>query len=266
MSKPPHTHGELSACASEEVDVLLAVYGEEASYSRTSGALTVLLPAFGVTLRFCFPPDYPALAPPVAAVSFARGAHADTAGLLERGLADVWRSAPGCVALFNYVEWLRAQLQDAVDAPVGDSGDDPQARAQQTHLLLRVAARIMHGEPLMDRKSTFQAHLCACESTQEVEAFLICLLDNKRVAAATHNIMAFRVHRPDGVMASDFDDDGETAAGSRLLHLLTLANCSNVCVVVSRCFGGIQLGPDRFKHISNVARDLLDQHGFIQPH
>ena len=32
-------------------------------------------------------------------------------------------------------------------------------------------------------------------------------------------------------------------------------------VVVSRWYGGIQLGPDRFKHINNVARVLLQSSG-----
>mmetsp|Transcript_5484 Transcript_5484/g.11567 ORF Transcript_5484/g.11567 Transcript_5484/m.11567 type:complete len:81 (-) Transcript_5484:80-322(-) len=35
-------------------------------------------------------------------------------------------------------------------------------------------------------------------------------------------------------------------------------NVLNVAVVVTRWFGGIHLGPDRFKHISNAARDVLE--------
>ncbi len=128
-------------------------------------------------------------------------------------------------------------------------------------------------------------------------------------------------------VASDCDDDGESAAGGRLLHLLTILDVKNVCVVVSRpaarpthfarhpaclknpaicrlytlrkcaphqwlarsrdgpgnpqrtaagvsgpysirhvCgrwYGGIQLGPDRFKHINNVARSLLSACGYV---
>jgi len=36
-------------------------------------------------------------------------------------------------------------------------------------------------------------------------------------------------------------------SGSRMLHLLDILNVENVMVVVSRWYGGIQLGPDRFK-------------------
>lgn len=36
----------------------------------------------------------------------------------------------------------------------------------------------------------------------------------------------------------------------------------NVIVVVSRWFGGIHLGPDRFKHINSAARDGIVKGGF----
>lgn len=62
----------------------------------------------------------------------------------------------------------------------------------------------------------------------------------------------------------DYDDDGETAAGSRLLKLLTIVGAENVVVVVSRWFGGVLLGPARFTHINNAARTLLDECGYIR--
>lgn len=69
--------------------------------------------------------------------------------------------------------------------------------------------------------------------------------------------MAFKVVS-DGTTFADFDDDGESSAGGRLAHLLALLeddlNVTGVVVVVSRWFGGIQLGADRFRHINNAAR------------
>jgi len=57
----------------------------------------------------------------------------------------------------------------------------------------------------------------------------------------------------------DNDDDGEDCAGSRLAHLLELRHENSVLIVVSRWYGGIQLGPKRFAHITNVARILLEE-------
>lgn len=38
----------------------------------------------------------------------------------------------------------------------------------------------------------------------------------------------------------------------------------NVLVVVTRWYGGVLLGPDRFKHINRVARDALVRVGVVQ--
>jgi putative IMPACT (imprinted ancient) family translation regulator len=61
----------------------------------------------------------------------------------------------------------------------------------------------------------------------------------------------------------DNSDDGETAAGGRLAHLLQILEVTNVLVVVTRYFGGIHLGPDRFKHINQAARNALEGGGFL---
>jgi putative IMPACT (imprinted ancient) family translation regulator len=50
---------------------------------------------------------------------------------------------------------------------------------------------------------------------------------------------------------------GETGAGPKLLRVLVLMRAANVCCVVSRWYGGVKLGPDRFRHICNAARSFL---------
>lgn len=64
-------------------------------------------------------------------------------------------------------------------------------------------------------------------------------------------------------MMHDQSDDGESGAGGRLQHLLQTVDARNCVVVVSRWYGGVLLGPDRFKHINNAARTLLDACGYI---
>ena len=126
---------------------------------------------------------------------------------------------------------------------------------------------ILHGEPITDRKSTFQAHLVKVSSEQEMENAVRDLKMNRKVANATHNIVAYRINKKDSsVILQDFDDDGEHNAGSRLLHLLQILNVQNYVMIVSRWYGGIHLGPDRFKHINNCARNLLKTAKVIQDH
>lgn len=129
-----------------------------------------------------------------------------------------------------------------------------------------------HGESVVDRKSVFQGHCCAIHQVEHVDLVLDKLKENKKIESAFHNMWAYRIDKSNpssriaGKSASiiqDCDDDGEQAAGGRLLSLLQILNVVNVMVVVTRWYGGIQLGPARFKHINNAARDSLVKGGFV---
>ncbi len=122
------------------------------------------------------------------------------------------------------------------------------------------------GEPLLDKKSSFQAHLCKVRSEEEVRGALQQLLtSSSKIQRASHNISAWRIAETTiqaggeerVIIKHDNDDDGEDAAGSKLAYLLDMRKDVNVLVVVSRWYGGIHLGPKRFAHIVNVARKLL---------
>jgi putative IMPACT (imprinted ancient) family translation regulator len=48
------------------------------------------------------------------------------------------------------------------------------------------------------------------------------------------------------------NDDGENGAGNIILYYLKANNLNNVVIAVSRYYGGIKLGPDRFKDIKKA--------------
>lgn len=131
---------------------------------------------------------------------------------------------------------------------------------------------ITHGDSVVDRKSVFQGHCSPIHHVDHVQIFLNKLKENKKINNAFHNMYAYRIDKLDptariaGKSASiiqDCDDDGEQAAGGRMLTLMQILNVVNVMVVVTRWYGGIQLGPARFKHINNAARDCLVKGGFV---
>lgn len=131
---------------------------------------------------------------------------------------------------------------------------------------------ITHGESVVDRKSVFQGHCASVTRVEHVHIFLSKLKENKKIENAFHNMWAYRIDKNDSSahvatksasILQDCDDDGEQAAGGRLLSLLQILNVVNVMVVVTRWYGGIQLGPARFKHINNAARDALVKGGFV---
>ncbi|XP_046684346.1 protein IMPACT-B-like [Homalodisca vitripennis] len=67
-----------------------------------------------------------------------------------------------------------------------------------------------------------------------------------------------------GRSAQHCDDDRENSARRRLLHLLQTTGVITVMEVVSRWRGGVNIGPDRFRHINSVARQVLQQLGFVK--
>lgn len=79
-----------------------------------------------------------------------------------------------------------------------------------------------------------QAHVAPITHVDQVRAVVSILLESNKIRNATHPaIMAYRIAVPDkpGVFHQDYDDDGEAAAGGRLLHLLQVAG--------ARCWVGV---------------------------
>lgn len=124
-----------------------------------------------------------------------------------------------------------------------------------------------------EKKSVFLGRVAHATSLDQAQGYLDYLLaTEKKVAAATHNISAWRIRQKTvsgkgeetETIVQDCDDDGEAAAGGRLLHLMQLMDVWDVVVVVSRWYGGIKLGPDRFRLINAAGRDALIKGGFTR--
>jgi hypothetical protein len=120
---------------------------------------------------------------------------------------------------------------------------------------------------MTEKKSVFVGRAVHVTDREHAQAYLDHLVaTDKKVAAATHNISAWRIREKKDdnseTTVQDCDDDGETAAGGRLLHMMQLMDVWDVLVVVTRWYGGILLGPDRFRIINNAGKDALAKAGF----
>lgn len=125
------------------------------------------------------------------------------------------------------------------------------------------AVEIFDGEPLTDRRSTFQAFLAAGVDTVEKAAWARrAILARGKCARATHNMLAYRFTDASGARRADNDDDGEAGAGAKMAYLLDITDVDGALVIVSRWYGGVQLGPDRFKHIAKLTQKILEAHGY----
>eukprot|EP00466_Bigelowiella_natans_P005645 jgi/Bigna1/40814/e_gw1.46.103.1 len=169
----------------------------------------------------------------------------------------------GCCVLFSWTEWLK---ENVIPPPAINPNTSTRDSSSENNLRYSDNNDWVSGEFFVDRKSKFQGHVIPVDSREAVSAAMERLLSNRKIARATHNISAYRFKAKGGSdgFVKDCDDDGETAAGGRLLHLLDLIKAEGVLVVVTRWYGGVHLGPDRFRHINNVARKILEARGFVR--
>lgn len=280
----------------EEVEALSSIYGDEwCVIDEASRIFCIKIssglkePRLTACLQIILPVNYPSTAPPIYQINAAwlRGPQRDR---LANSLEDLYVEHAGESILYLWVEKIRdflmekSQSLETVDQPekvnmtaeeeVDDDENVPdistlKLNTENAHLFMgqtndEEIPAIKHGNTTTDRRSTFQPHLAHVVTPKQVKMVLEKLYETKKIASATHNIYAYRIHCEDkNSFLQDCEDDGETAAGGRLLHLLQILDVRNVMVVVSRWYGGILLGPDRFKHINNSARSILVEEGYV---
>ena len=90
-----------------------------------------------------------------------------------------------------------------------------------------------------EKKSEFIGHICQVKTAEEAVAFIEHIKSQNR--KARHNVYAYVLR--DG-NASRYSDDGEPqgTGGVPVLDVINKAGLTDVCVVVTRYFGGILLG------------------------
>lgn len=272
----------------DEVTSINSIYGEDTltKLSDNSGIYSLTLPAqVSISLRLDFPPDYPngplsVLGTQSVGDKVAKGAGSQLVDVVRTVLAEVY--SPGAPCIFDLIEESGQRLQQLGLAGGDTADEDP--RDTQADGELKSADDIAYtcpdnlkqaiddlGDPppwilsdvVTEKKSIFVARAAHVTSPDQAKTYLAHLLaTDKKVAKATHNMTAWRIRGDNGVQYQDCDDDGETAAGGRMLHLLELMGVWDAMVVVSRWYGGVHLGPDRFRIINQTARDAIVKGGF----
>ncbi|CAK3829426.1 impact family [Lecanosticta acicola] len=270
----------------DELTSINSIYGDDtlASLSESSSIYSLSLPAQpALSLRVEFPKDYPDAPPSILGTQhvgeeIAKGEGTTIVELVRTILAEIY--SPGAPCIFDLVEESGQRLQQL---GLDRSSKNQEQQASQTngqdahhHDYSETYSDERQpleelGDPppwtlseiITEKKSVFIARAAPVSSVEQAKTYLAHLLaTDKKVAKATHNITAWRIRGDNGVQFQDCDDDGEDAAGGRLLHLLELMNVWGTMVVVSRWYGGVKLGPDRFRIINQCARDAIVRDGF----
>jgi len=94
---------------------------------------------------------------------------------------------------------------------------------------------------MKERGSRFIARAMPVSTKDEAEQFINQM--RKKYFDATHNCFAYRIGSGRNEITR-FNDDGEPSgtAGKPILQAITTRDLTNVCVVVTRYFGGTKLG------------------------
>lgn len=107
---------------------------------------------------------------------------------------------------------------------------------------------------LRDRGSRYAVSGGPVQGRAGAEAFMTDLKRTKKFAKATHNSWAC-VFSDVGPVKND---DGEAGAGAVILKMLERAALTDHIVVVTRWYGGVHLGGDRFAHVVTSVRAYLE--------
>ncbi|MFD0978819.1 YigZ family protein [Tropicimonas aquimaris] len=109
---------------------------------------------------------------------------------------------------------------------------------------------------LSDRGSKYAVSGGPVASREDALAFVSELCRNRKFAKATHN--SWGVLLDSGPLKND---DGESGAGMVILRMLEREGLQRHIVVVTRWYGGVKLGGDRFRRVQDAVRYYLEHRG-----
>ncbi|KAJ7628474.1 ribosomal protein S5 domain 2-type protein [Roridomyces roridus] len=286
-----------------EIEVLRSIYGDESiqpftstnqdsTATRYEAALSLPAPYEEISIRVLVSlrENYPESGPPqlqlLSRYVGAFGADATLFGEILRTFISSTSGvewSPGIVCVFdglaNVLDRCATWYQDRLSAEAAgelvraDLHPEPVAASLSGSPTEHVDApasemppgiKMFVAEPITDRKSAFVGRACSISDPSQVPLILTHLMSDRRIARAAHPVINAWRCQVGTLLHQDNDDDGETAAGGRIAHLLHILEVDNVLVIVTRYFGGIHLGPDRFKHINQAARNALELGGFLE--
>ncbi len=90
------------------------------------------------------------------------------------------------------------------------------------------------------KKSNFIGHVFACSTEEEAIDFIERVRKDNR--QANHNCYAYIIGANKGIQRYSDDSEPQGTAGIPILEVLKSEDLTNLCVVVTRYFGGVKLG------------------------
>ncbi|MBE5905317.1 MAG: YigZ family protein [Lachnospiraceae bacterium] len=116
---------------------------------------------------------------------------------------------------------------------------------------------------IVEKKSRFIATICPVETEEEATAFIAA--QKKKYYDARHNCSAYIIGRNGELKRSSDDGEPSGTAGRPILEVLEREGIYNVCVVVTRYFGGTLLGTGGLvRAYQGATKEAMAQCSFLE--
>lgn len=119
--------------------------------------------------------------------------------------------------------------------------------------------KVEYRDVIIDRKSKYTVVAYILKNTDEVKQCFKKLKSESYFCKATHNSYAYRITQENGSIIEWKNDDGEQWAGMCILRELQRENATNMMLIVTRYFWGIQLHGDRFRNVVDACKIFFEK-------
>ena len=109
-----------------------------------------------------------------------------------------------------------------------------------------------------DRGSKYAVSGCPVASKADAQAAVKLLKKDKRFARASHHSWGAILSQGGAIK----NDDGEAGAGMVIIRMLERDGLKDHVIIVTRWFGGTQLGGDRFRRLQDCVKYYLEEASF----
>lgn len=250
----------------EEIDMILSMFSDECErYEGTPDSLIIHLP-FRFELQVTLPPNgYPDESYPQLYLLSCPNAQLNalfSQELSKRMKEEIPLGIPMLALLLPLAQTVADELKESKEkadqARQAEDEEETLCLQREEEHRQEMGLNMWSGDVIVDRRSRFVAHMAHVRSLAEVRRAVMYIRSIKAIACAAHPaIYAYRFTDANGVLQQDTDDDGESGASIKMAFLMDQLNVDGYVVIVTRWWGGILLGPDRFKHIMEVTKNIL---------
>ncbi|VDO15927.1 unnamed protein product, partial [Brugia timori] len=177
----------------EEIQSIESIYGDLIHF-ESSSQLSVRFN--DVRLTICLPKHYPTSSPPYFELS-GPSLTENQKEEVKNSMNEIYAKNVGQPVLYEWITYLNDYLADFDNSMKEKSIDEYESSSPSTVVsppsFQPCIPTIISGNSMVDRKSTFQAHVAQVFSKNEVTLVLNKLKENNKIARATHNMYAWLI-------------------------------------------------------------------------